>query len=211
MILTNFHSHNIQATDAIVSVEPCTAGQVMACNPDVVMSVGIHPWSTAAADDKDLDMLAQVATFPQVVAIGETGLDKLKGGNMECQLEILTRHVELSEQLEKPLILHCVKAWDQLLALKKRMKPRLPWGIHGFRGGPALARQLACNGFYLSLGEHFNPEAARVIPPERLLVETDMSVMPIAMIAQRVRSRLDGKDFEPGQSLARFLEKNHIS
>jgi TatD DNase family protein len=79
-----------------------------------------------------------------------------------------------------------VKAYSEIMALKRELRPMQPWIIHGFRGKPELARQLLCADFYISLGERFNPAAAAVIPADRLLVETDDSTMPIAEIASRL-------------------------
>ena len=79
----------------------------------------------------------------------------------------------LSEKNSLPLILHVVKAFPEIIALKKELKPRQPWIIHGFRGKPELAKELHRHGFFLSLGERHNPDAAAIIPAERLLLESD--------------------------------------
>ena len=92
---------------------------------------------------------------------------------MDCQREIFRASASLAENAGIFLIVHCVKAWDELIASKKELKPRVPWIIHGFRGNATLAGQLIRQGFYLSFGEYFNPGAVREAWPGRLFAETD--------------------------------------
>ncbi len=132
-------------------------------------------------------MLRERSANPQVLAIGETGLDALRGGDLAVQTELFKCHAAISEELKKPLIIHAVKTFQQIIALRNSLRPTLPWIIHGFRGKEEMAVQLLKHGFYLSLGEKFNPEAARVIPAACLLVETDESPLPIEQIALQVK------------------------
>jgi TatD DNase family protein len=89
------------------------------------------------------------------------------------QTNIFLHHVELSERLEKPLTIHCVRAFDRMLMLRKQLRPTQPWVIHGFRGKPELAQQLLAAGFDLSFGTLFNAESFNLCPPERRFTETD--------------------------------------
>lgn len=161
-------------------------------NPMVgqLYSVGIHPWSLAYGepDDAGWSRLESVARHPQVVAIGETGLDTIKGGPLFRQLNALKRHVDLSENIGKPLILHCVKAHEHIAQLRREMKPTQPWAIHGFRGKPSVARILLDAGCLLSFGLKFNSDVPAMIPPERLLAETDEAPVNIAEIIRNLSS-----------------------
>ena len=105
---------------------------------------------------------------------------------MEMQREVFLAHVRLSESLQKPLLLHVVKSLDEVLAVRKSEKPTMPWIWHGFRGNRQVAETVVGKGFYLSVGERFNEEAVRVIPTERLLLETDESLLSIEEVATRV-------------------------
>ena len=80
---------------------------------------------------------------------------------MDLQKEVFLAQANLAEETHKPLIIHCVKAWADLIACKKAVKPEMPWIIHGFRGNGELASQLVRLGFYLSFGDRFNPSALR--------------------------------------------------
>ena len=184
MKLLDFHTHRIDSRDGIISMSPREAETFTATHDTAIISVSIHPWDTS--EEPDMALLERIASLPQTVAIGEAGLDKTRGASLERQTEIFRRQTELSEQTRKPMIIHCVRAWDELLAIKKETRPRQKWGIHGYRGGAELARQLISHGFYISLGEHFNPAAAGSIPADRLLAETDESHLTIEEIAYRI-------------------------
>lgn len=150
-------------------------------------SVGVHPWYMDSTRFS-FDEVERMARLPQVVAVGECGLDKNVTAvtPLDRQADLLMRHIELSESICKPLLLHVVGAWDRLLALKERYRPLQPWIIHGFRGKPQLAASLIARGFYLSYGEKFNPDAVIVTPADRMLVESDESVLSADTIASRL-------------------------
>ena len=139
-------------------------------------SAGIHPWHLTEENvEKQWQWLISEVRKPGVVAIGECGLDKLKGGPMPIQLQMFERCAELAEERELPLIIHAVKSTEELLHIKKKIKPQVPWIIHGFRGRREVAQQYLKHGFYLSFGEHFQEEALCCVPLDKLLLETDES------------------------------------
>ena len=120
-------------------------------------------------------------------------MDTMCGVPMELQTEAFERHIRLSEDVRKPLIVHDVRAHPQLISLHKKWKPIMPWVIHGFRGKPQLADMLLREGFYLSFGEHFSPASVAVVPSGKLLVETDESHLSIEEIAGRVNKYYQGQ------------------
>lgn len=181
--MLDIHTHHHDRHDAVINLNdgemPLDA---------YIYSAGVHPWDTVLPDEEiDLRMerVAYLSRLPQVVAIGEAGLDRLRGTSLDLQREILMRQVAISESAGKPMILHVVKAFPEIIRLRKELKPSQSWIIHGFRGKPQLAEELLRAGFHISLGEHFNPVSAAVIPPDRLFVETDESLMPVEQIAAR--------------------------
>lgn len=148
-------------------------------------SAGIHPWDTAAGvSDLTEAALEQLAADPRIVAIGECGIDVAKGGPMYLQLQILKFQIDLSERFGKPLILHCVKAADMIMGLKRDLNPQQPWIIHGFRGKPQQALQLTAKGIFLSFGEKFNSDTVAAMPEEMILAETDESILTIEQIVE---------------------------
>lgn len=135
-------------------------------------SCGVHPWYSEDAEPQ-LKFLKEIAGDSRILAIGEAGFDKLKGPSLDIQQKIFEQQIELSEQLQKPLIIHCVKAWDKLLHLHKVYNPKQTWIIHAYKGKPELTRQLLTHGFMFSIGEKYNEESLKLIPPDRLFCETD--------------------------------------
>jgi TatD DNase family protein len=118
---------------------------------------------------------------PHVVMIGEAGFDRLRGPAVKVQHEIFHYQAELAEEMKKPLLIHCVRHWDELARAYKEINHSVPWIIHGFRGKSDLAASLADKGFWFSLGHQaINPQILKVIDSERILLETDDSMMPVA-------------------------------
>lgn len=174
----DFHTHHLLAPagQAIVNVprrwllcpadfQPVTGG---------LYSAGIHPWWTAAPEVEVLFAgLETLLTHPQVVAVGECGLDLLRGAAPAVQEALFVRQAELAERHRLPVTVHCVRAFDRLLRLHKELRPAMRWTVHGFRGRPALARQLLAAGLDLSFGPRHNAESLALTPPERRHYETD--------------------------------------
>lgn len=183
-LFSDIHTHRPDApADAVINLD---AGMLM--RPDRYYSVGLHPWNSVDADvECRWAEVSSLATNPRVVMIGECGLDTKRGAPLRDQIELLTRHIHLSESVGKPLLLHLVGAFPAIIKLRRDSHPRQPWIVHGFRGKPQLGAELLRHGFSLSLGERFNPDTARIIPPDRLYTETDTSTLDIT----RIRSMID--------------------
>lgn len=189
MVCYDIHTHHLPVHPEDVAVVNCLVPA-----PDAergrYRSVGIHPWYIDNAEEQ-LAELKRLVSFPGVVAIGETGLDKGADASLDCQQEIFKASASLAESAGLFLIIHCVKAWSELIASKKELKPRMPWVIHGFRGNATLAGQLIRQGFYLSFGACFNPGAVREAWPGRLFAETDDREMDIRTVYRNLSASLD--------------------
>lgn len=151
-------------------------------------SVGIHPWyitsSTVSLAEKKR-CLEELLYHPQVLAMGEAGLDKLADASLSLQREVFEYQARLAEETDKPLVIHLVKAVDELLKLKQKIRPVKPWIIHGFRGKAVLAEEYLRHGFHLSFGERYQEEALRIVPSDRLFLETDESMTSIDTLYER--------------------------
>lgn len=172
-LFNDIHSHRADLAergDTIVSVSP-----LQPLLPAGTYSVGIHPWETSSNIPLNLlKLLVEKARDPRVVAIGEAGFDRIKGGDLDRQNALFDFHAKLAKKLNKPLIIHAVRADDLLLAAAKKHRPAPgQWIIHGFRGKPAAALALLRAGFSLSFGNFFNQEAFDLTPPDRRYRETD--------------------------------------
>ncbi|MEE4114976.1 MAG: TatD family hydrolase [Marinilabiliaceae bacterium] len=177
----NFHDHGSVPVDGVFSVDNIMVheGRSPSSMKGITHSVGAHPWFIDEDNfDRYLLRVRDMSGSDNVIAIGETGFDKLKGPSVDLQRKAFERHFELAEELSKPLIIHCVRAWPEILAEKKRLKPKTPWVIHGFKGKKELAQQLCDKGFYLSAWVEWairpvSADTLNNIPPERLFLETD--------------------------------------
>jgi TatD DNase family protein len=144
-------------------------------------SIGIHPlYIDENRLESDLEILEQKAGLPECLAIGECGLDKRSETAFEIQLEVLEKQFLIAEKFRKPLVIHCVHAFQELVEMKKQLQITVPIVIHGFSKKEQLAKQLLNNGFYLSFGRYLlvNPELESVfngIPENRFFLETDTS------------------------------------
>ena len=181
----NIHTHvSVHPESEILSLAP---EELSTDNRSFYASVGIHPW-TLTEENADIQWKALCESIKdkRIVAIGECGLDKLKGPSMELQTAVFKQEAALAEDSSLPLIIHCVKAFNELIQLKKEISPRQSWIIHGFRGKLPLALDCIRHGFYLSIGSHFQENTLKTIPLDHLFIETDESEESIGSIYQRV-------------------------
>ncbi len=157
------------------------------------ISIGIHPWYVTADDiEEQTEWIKQTAiNDKRVIAIGECGTDKLCNTDINLQYEAFCNCITLSEELELPLIIHSVKTSNEIIKLRKSIKPKQAWIIHGFRGKPEQALQYLSNGFYLSFGKLYNTESIKITPHDRLLFETDEHSGNIIEIITNAAKTLD--------------------
>lgn len=193
--MIDVHTHKLAPQpDAVISLSlpeqlgllPWTQDET--AGPVQLYSVGVHPWDADKFNAEVSATLEKAAGLPYVVAIGECGIDLVhKEVPLFRQMEVFKFQIDLSEKVGKPLIVHDVKAHDIIVGLRRDLKPKQPWIIHGFRGKPPVARMLMKAGCLLSFGEKFNPETVRLIEPDKILIETDCSPLSI----QDIRKLID--------------------
>lgn len=155
----------------------------------VACSVGLHPWYLQS-HVSDFMELQKAASLPNVLAIGECGLDKVCNTDWNLQLSVFVQHIVLANELQKPLILHCVRAYDEVLQLLENKKVSVPVIFHGFNKKQTIADKIIARGYYLSFGASLLQskvqvaDAFRSIPLERYFLETDDSGKTITEIYQ---------------------------
>ena len=183
------------------------AAQLCAQNEGLCYAAGIHPhwierqqWFqknamgllTAPTQEKiaalirDEIVQSTNGSKDQCVAVGECGLDKLIATPIELQQQLLDIHIDIAKQLQKPLIIHCVRAHNELIVQLKKAKPDSGGVIHAFSGSYEVAQQYVDLGFYLGIGGTITYERAQKtraavtkIPLDYLLLETDAPDMPL--------------------------------
>jgi len=157
---------------------------------ELICSYGIHPWYAEQFSFDFLEKLECLIQQPNCWAVGECGLDKLARSDWSKQMRWLEIQIGLSESYRKPLIIHCVKAIQELIVLKRKIDPAQIWIFHGFRK-INMAKQLLEEGFYLSIGtalltDERLQESIKDFPLERLFLETDDKEMNICSLYERL-------------------------
>ena len=175
-VLIDFHAHH-----------PSLGGERVV--QDGIDTQGRHPWHLASTPPH------YGGVWEGAIAVGESGLDRLCDTPYDLQLQVFREEVQRSEALEKPLFLHCVRAIDDVLAIRRELHALQPWIWHGYRGNAQQLLQLlklpeqalaptgraGRGAFYFSFGIHYNEKALLACPLNRLLLETDdNTTIPIA-------------------------------
>ena len=177
----NLHTHqflNLSDVIAVVNQYPWEFN-----NSIPNYSIGIHPWYIDENRlELDLNTISEKLQLSDCLALGECGLDKRIETPMELQTVVFKRQLELVKQTDKPIILHCVAAFEEVIAIKKELKVENPMIIHGFSKNKQVANSLLKNGFYLSFGKYLlrsrniGTELEKVFkfaPENKILLETD--------------------------------------
>jgi TatD DNase family protein len=189
MIFFDVHTHKKASLENVFSIENKYSDALDFTTP---FSIGIHPWFIN--EDKIKEALLSVEEKLQeenCVALGECGLDKRTTTDFELQQFVFKKQISLSENYQKPLIIHCVKAFQEVIENKKEVKPKQIWILHGFHQNLQIAESLLKNGFMLSLGAAIinNKKLQEVvleIPLASILLETDNAAIEIQAIYQKV-------------------------
>ena len=167
-------------------------------------SIGIHPWYIVENRvEEDLKIIEEKLSDENCLAIGECGLDKRIEIPFDLQEEVFKKHLALAEKFKKPVVIHCVASFQELIKIKTDLKVSVPMIIHGFSKKQELAKQLLDNGFYLSFGKYLlrNPELESVfesIPNDRFFLETDTveeKIQEVYEVASRYKN-LEIKDLK---------------
>jgi TatD DNase family protein len=177
MQFINLHTHSFSNREDILEIVNQYPWEF-----DVTISaysIGIHPWYIDQNRlNSDLKSIEEKLKLEECLALGECGLDKRIEIPLKLQTAVFQNQIELAQQTTKPIILHCVAAFQEVIAIKKEMNINNPMIIHGFSKNKQVAKSLLDNGFYLSFGKYLlrNPELAEVfayVPRDRFFLETD--------------------------------------
>lgn len=173
----NLHTHKFSANSNILELVNQYPWEFDASVPNY--SIGIHPWHISENRlENDLNIIEAKLQLNACLALGECGLDKRIEIPIDVQISVFEKQILLAEKYQKPLVLHLVAAFDELIAIKNKLQISVPIVIHGFSKNQQVAKQLIDNGFYLSFGKYLlrNPELESVfnsIPNDRFFLETD--------------------------------------
>ncbi len=171
----DIHSHNAVQEENVFRISNVFSSDYPLLPLDKPISIGLHPWHLSLEAIHALPhILEKTASQDNLLAIGETGLDRIITNPLEEQIEAFRIHIEWSIRLKKPLIIHCVKAFPELLNLRKEYKDATPWILHGFNSNQAIAKDCVNAGIYISLSQRLFRNPAKT--------EKIISVLPLSMV-----------------------------
>ena len=142
-------------------------------------SIGIHPWHIEESRiENDLKIIEEKLQLDNCLAVGECGLDKRIETPLALQIKVFENQLVLAQKYNKPVVIHCVAAFQEVVEIKKRLNITVPLIIHGFSKNEQVAQSLINSGFYISFGKYLlrNPELEKVfktVPNDKFFLETD--------------------------------------
>lgn len=179
----DFHHHKINIPTGIYNVN------FKAILPENLYSIGIHPKDINPEHFEDQLQWVKNSITENCFAIGECGLDRLISTEQTIQEEVFLKQIEISNELKKPLIIHCVRKFYEVISFRK--KAEQPMIIHGFHKKQKIAEDLLDNNFYLSFGKAVLDDLSlqdtvKKVPLDRLFLETDDADFSISTLYQKV-------------------------
>ena len=196
----NIHTHynNHIDNNEFVEIQNIDVDNIVNVDVSHFYSIGIHPWKSQQTTDNGQQIFYQQTqklsnlVSQQLKAIGECGLDRVCGVDFEIQKEAFIKQIELSERIAKPLIIHAVRTYPDIISIRKETKAKQVWIIHGFQGNEQSAEQLLRYAdIYLSLGDVLFKNESRakrllqVIPTDKLFFETDVAERKISDVYEK--------------------------
>jgi TatD DNase family protein len=144
-------------------------------------SVGLHPWHLKSETENNemLHILEEALEFDHVCFVGECGLDKKIAADFKEQMRVFRAHVFIAEEHKRPVIIHCVKAYNEVFDLHRKLHPDMPWIMHGYRGNVQTTQMLEEPGIFFSFGKSLfdekskSIESLKYLPLEKIFFETD--------------------------------------
>jgi len=186
----------------------------------VIPAFGIHPWQAHTVTDGWKDRLRQLLERHPRAALGECGLDRwVDSPGLDVQSPVFDAQLRLAREFDRPLVIHCLKAWQPLFDAFDREPPPRRFLLHSFNGSIETARRLLPLGAYFSFSGYFlhDRKAAvldtfRQLPSDRVLLETDSPDMlpPV----DQVRHPLPGDANHPANLpaiAAAYAERTGVS
>jgi TatD DNase family protein len=204
----DLHTHQVKITESI-QVLNVFAQDLPFIVPGCLFSTGLHPWHIGNVNPEEcFQAIDRAATQKNMLAIGECGLDRSTKAGFALQGLYFEQQIIIAEKHDKPLIIHCVRAYSDLLKLKKEVKSGVPWIIHDYNGNLETTLSLIRHDFYFSVGERLLKDESkqavfRTIPIERLFLETDESKRPITEIYSMAAQALKLDENELASIIAR--------
>ncbi|AZB21373.1 hydrolase TatD [Kaistella haifensis] len=204
----DFHHHDFNKKNGIYNLK------LNEIPPANYFSAGIHPQDISNRFEEDFLWLKTIVKSENCVAIGECGLDGLIDIDENLQNEIFQKQIELANELQKPIIIHCVRRFSQLLHFKKKAK--VPMIVHGFNKRKTVGEDLLKHQFCLSFGKSalYNvnlQDFLKEIPIDKLFLETDSADFEIKDLYYKIAELKSCKIEDFQQKIKKNLKNLQIS
>ena len=213
MKYVDIHTHNTE-NSASISIVNLSPEEAVNTNVKGFFSTGLHPWYIDKNSiEKEIQLVEEAVSGDEFIAVGEAGLDKFADCNIELQKEVFIKQIKISERLKKPLIIHCVRMFNELIRIKKELSPKQEWIVHGFNSNLQIAKELIKNDVYLSFGKALLKESSNAdkvlfeIPINTIFLETDDSDIDIGTIYKSAASVLNIEEEELGKIIENSFNK----
>lgn len=200
----DIHTHLFRPEKETVTVQNIYPGEGFAAfNGRNFYSVGLHPWHIKSPDENNklLVQVEEALEFDHVIFVGECGLDKRVETEFEEQKRVFEAQAFMAEEYRIPLIIHCVKAYNEILEIHEKMKPVMTWIFHSYNGSVEMTKELANQNFVFSFGELlFLPGSKAIssfnyLPINKIFFETDEYKGEVKHMYQK-GAKLKGMDDE---------------
>ncbi len=193
MIPINIHTHFSEGSNKTIELQCLQLNKEERPGKSAFCSAGWHPWDAQQASLEMIrEAIVSAVKWPQTIALGECGLDRVCRVDLEIQKKVLILHLELAKEYNLPLIIHCVKAYSDLLHELKTIRFKGKMVLHAFHGNHQQVKSLLRYDSYFSIGSGIASEvphlvdSLRFIPSGRLFLETDSTDVPILDVYRKV-------------------------
>jgi TatD DNase family protein len=172
----DFHTHIQSQNVDVISV---LSHHENAVNPHLLHTLGLHPWFEIAEPTQVFNRIRHhYLVNPRCLGIGECGLDRIKGLTFSEQIDIFEKLVHIANEINAPVVIHCVRAFDAVLQIYKSIA-KTPWAVHGYTRNKILCKQLVDAGIYISVAPGINMshtliDSIKWLPLEFLFIESDV-------------------------------------
>jgi TatD DNase family protein len=177
----DIHCHKINIARSIFSLPSLFVSELnMEVELDQPVSIGLHPWNIKLSEVVDnLSVLESLSRNENVLAIGECGLDRNISVLIDKQIEIFKHQINIANEVKKPMIIHNVKSYSDILNILKNDDVKTPWILHGYNANKIISKKLLEYDVYFSFGDSILKNSSRTtevlseIPLDRIFFETD--------------------------------------
>ena len=179
----DFHTHKNYSDNDVLYIRSLLLKETPDYNLNYFFTIGCHPWYADKYNTYKDKLLSLCQINTNCLAVGEIGIDRTHG-NLSLQEDVFIDQLNLAEKFNKPVVIHCVRAYDMLLKIRKKFSSQT-WIVHGFNGNVELAKQLINHRIFISIGKSILIKNSKVrksfksLPLDFIFLETDVAQIHI--------------------------------